>query len=184
MQLLDGKTAVINNVYLPPQKSLRRREIPEAKARQDVMDIVSAAPLASHVITVGDFNTRTGTLAPRVGETQLQRASEDSVVCPRAGWLVELCELTEVHILNGATFRRAAPFTCFTHRGKSAVDYVLCNHPGRVVHYDDVTLAGYSDHAMLWVRLPIDIPPPPPREHAQPPAATSYRWDVGPAIQD
>ena len=68
LKLPDGKTATINNVYLPPACSLRKRKIPEEKARSAVLDIVTAAPVADHVITVGDFNTRTGTLAPRVGD--------------------------------------------------------------------------------------------------------------------
>ena len=140
--------------------------------------------MADYVITVGDFNARTGTMAPRVGDTQLQRVSVDTTICPRAKWFVDLCELTEVHILNGEASRQPAPYTCHATAGKSAVDYVLSSHHNMGVEYDELTLEGYTDHTLLWVSMPVAVVPPSPQLHRQPPAATSYRWDVGPSIDD
>ena len=140
--------------------------------------------MADYVITVGDFNARTGTMAPRVGDTQLQRVSVDTTICPRAKWFVDLCELTEVHILNGEASRQPAPYTCHATAGKSAVDYVLSSHHNMGVEYDELTLEGYTDHTLLWVSMPVAVVPPSPQLHLQPPVATSYRWDVGPSIDD
>ena len=184
LRLPDGKRAVISNVYIPPQNSLNKRQLKEKKVFAQVSEVLTTAPTADHVVTVGDFNARTGTLAPCVGSLQLQRTAEDPFVCPRAKWMLDLCELTEVHILNGAHSRTPAPYTCFTPRGKSAVDYVLCNSTGPVVRYDADALQGLSDHTLLWTSLPLEVAPPPLAGPTQPPAAASYRWDVGPSIQD
>ena len=68
VQLPDGKKVIVNNVYLPPQRSFFAREVPEKQGFDSVTEVLTSAPVADYVITVGDFNARTGTLAPRVGD--------------------------------------------------------------------------------------------------------------------
>ena len=61
---------------------------------------------------------------------------------------------------------------------------MLSSSTGPVVRYDDFALQGLTDHVLLWTSLPLEVAPPPLEGPKQPPAATSYRWDVGPSIQD
>ena len=117
MGLPDGQTAVINNVYLPPMQSLRRRHIQEQDARDAVANIVTAQPAASYSLTCGDFNTRTGTRAPCIQDLQLHRESQDSTICPRAGWFIDLCELAGQHILNGKNGQPPAKLTSKNFNG-------------------------------------------------------------------
>ncbi len=74
-------------------------------------NIVTAKPAASYTLTCGDFNTRTGTRAPCIQDLQLHRESQDAIVCPRASWFLELCELAGQHILNGSNGQAPAPLT-------------------------------------------------------------------------
>lgn len=185
VQLPDGQRAVINNVYLPPVDSLRRRNVLEATAREEISKVVSAAPAAHQVLTCGDFNVRTGTRAPVVRGTQLARQSMDQHVCNRANWFVQFCELAELHILNGAAPQEPAPPTCYTHRGRSTVDYILSQDPGHVIEYDKRVLHGFSDHVLLHFALPVAVLPPPVwGTPAATPSAKTYRWDVGASIPD
>jgi len=49
----------------------------------------------------GDWNTRIGTLHPKIGESTVARKSLDIAVGKRAQWVMELCELKRWYILNG-----------------------------------------------------------------------------------
>ena len=80
VRLPDGRKIVVNNVYLPPCSSLSQRGIREQDAYDAVLEVLTKAPAAADVITMGDFNARTGTLAPRVGDVQLRRTSMDATV--------------------------------------------------------------------------------------------------------
>ena len=99
--LPDGEKAVIKNVYLPPYESLRRRKIQEVDAKTAVQGILTATPAAKFVITCGDFNTRIADRAPTIADVTLKRRSLDPTVNNRATWMLQMCELTESHILNG-----------------------------------------------------------------------------------
>ena len=105
-------------------------------------------------------------------------------MCPRAKWLVELCELHEVHILNGAAGRTPAPYTCHTGNGESAVDYLCSNDTKLEVNYDHDVLLNQTDHSLLWTSIPVKVVPPVPRGAPPPPAATTFVWEVGPSIKD
>ena len=194
MGLPDGQKAVVNNVYLPPTASLRRRHIEEQSARDAVADVVTAMPAASYTLTCGDFNTRTGTRAPCIHDLQLHRESQDTTVCPRAGWLVDLCELAGQHIINGSNQQAPAPFTStnINGQGRAVVDYILSNTASHVINYDAIVLEQYSDHVLLHMVLQVAVQPPrppaaTPNTTAATPnatAATTYRWDVGATVQN
>ena len=52
-----------------------------------------------------------------------------------------------------------------------------------MVHYDDNTLEGRTDHTLLHLNLPVAVQPPPPGGSCvAPAAAVGYRWDMGSAI--
>ena len=187
VSLPDGSKAVINNVYLPPAQSLTHRGIKEEDARAAVHSIVAASPAANYVLTCGDFNTRVGTKAPCVGELKLGRASQDPRVCPRAAWLIQLCELVDSHILNGSAPREAARFTsCNKNKqGSASVDFILSQDPSLPLYYDADTLEGQSDHTLLHTSLPVAVRPPShPAATTTSTATTTYRWDVGASIKD
>ena len=69
------------------------------------------------------------------------------------------------------------------------MDYILSNKECHVINYDDIILEQYSDHVLLFTALKVAIQPPPTPAATSaatptPPAATTYRWDVGATIQD
>lgn len=99
--LPDGSNLELTNVYLPPQQSLTRRGKDPQEAREAVADMMTSAAAAEHVLVCGDFNARCGDKAPEVRGIQMRRESSDAVVNNRANWLIQTCELAEVHILNG-----------------------------------------------------------------------------------
>jgi hypothetical protein len=89
------------NVYLPPASSLKKRDVDEQVARSFVEDILAAVPTSSRAFICGDFNTRVGTCSPCVNNLTLPRLSEDPITCARAQWLIPLCEIHKLHLLNG-----------------------------------------------------------------------------------
>lgn len=112
-------------------------------------------------------------------ELQLPRTCTDQRTCARANWLVQLCELAESHILNGAGQQPRAPYTCTTSQGSSTVDYILSTDPSHVVSYDSRTLEGWSDHTLLYTSLPVAVRPPMSPAATRSAATYTYRWDVG-----
>jgi hypothetical protein len=40
----------------------------------------------------GDWNTRVGTLHPKIGENEIIRNSMDATMGTRAKWIIEMCE--------------------------------------------------------------------------------------------
>ncbi len=178
-RLPDGSRATINNVYLPPYDSLRKRQVCHDEAKDAVSTVLTATPATTYRLTCGDFNTRCGDKAPTVWDLQLSRTCNDQRVCARANWMVQLCELAEQHILNGAGQQEAAPYTCTTPKGSSAVDYILSQDPSHVIKYDATILEGWSDHVLLHLALPVAVRPPASPAATQPPATAAFRWDVG-----
>ncbi len=182
--LPDGQRATITNVYLPPHTSLNRRNISNAAAQAAVEQIVTAAKATSITITCGDFNTRCGQRAPRVEHVQLDRRSMDGWECPRAPWFIQMCELAELHILNGKEGQQPAQFTFSGTQGHSVVDYVLSKDPDHVLTQDDHTLRHLTDHALQHLCLPVNVQPPPRTTPAATPDTTTYRWNVGTTTAD
>ena len=69
--------------------------------------------------------------------------------------MVQWCKELEMHILNGATPGRPAPFTCRTVQGASVVDYVLCRDAHVQAGCDAEVLKGQSDHVLQTVTVPV-----------------------------
>ena len=104
-------------------------------------------------IVCGDFNSRIGSSSPNLEMEHPKRTSTDKVVCQRAPWLLELCELYQLYILNG--IKSPASFTCHTSRGSSVIDYILSNTNTLTTHTDAHVTRGLSDHALLSTHVPF-----------------------------
>jgi len=89
-----------------------------------------------------------------VGEGALPRRSQDTRVCPRAGWLLALLATHELHVLNGMQPGDEAAFTCITATGSSVVDLLASRDPSLRLTAHPTTLEGLSDHAVQLVVYP------------------------------
>jgi hypothetical protein len=101
----------------------------------------------------GDWNTRIGTLHPKIGESTVARKSLDLAVGTRAQWVIELCELKRWYILNGIQPGPPAMYTYEKGNKKSCIDLIFATDPVQRVEYDPDTLQGVSDHVMLWTKV-------------------------------
>jgi Endonuclease/Exonuclease/phosphatase family. len=119
----------------------------------------------------GDFNARIKTSTPLLDHTHPPRIATDTHMCTRAPWLIELCELNNLYILNG--IHSPAAYTCHTSRGESTVDYILCSKVSLQVNYTPLQVCNITDHDLLSVTLPISAKGGtssknnPPRRHPQ-----------------
>jgi endonuclease/exonuclease/phosphatase family metal-dependent hydrolase len=94
LQLPNGTTCVVANVYLPPTNNLARRNLTELTVRDSCMAILARIPAESQLLLCGDFNARTGSLTPLLeGQTHPPRTASDPVVCPRGRWILEVSTL-------------------------------------------------------------------------------------------
>ena len=67
LSLPDGSILNVLNVYLPPIQALAKRGVQEEAARAAVEEVLARVPPQHRTLVCGDFNTRLGNLAPRVG---------------------------------------------------------------------------------------------------------------------
>jgi exonuclease III len=155
IQLPDSTKISITNVYMPPTRSLNKRNIPEASARQDIEDILTTIPPQQRSIVCGDFNTRTGTLSPTIHDQPTYRHSIDHRRCPRATWLIDLCELHNLYVTNGLQPGPRAEYTCKNNKGRSVIDYILSTEAYTKTHIDSAVLFNIADHSLLYTHIPI-----------------------------
>lgn len=125
LRLPNSQCVNILNVYLPPTSSLGKCNITKAHATAQLELVLEHIQPQLLTILCGNFNARIGTLIPTLEVTQPPRTTSDLHVCPRAKWLLYLCNLYQLYILNGID--SPAAFTCHNGRGESTVDYILCN---------------------------------------------------------
>jgi Endonuclease-reverse transcriptase len=94
-----------------------------------------------------------GELSPKIDDTIVPRKSADRITNNRAPWLIEMCELYSLHILNGL---QPGPKACHTFvRGndKSCIDLILSNTTTDKIHCDPAILKGLSDHTLVTVQV-------------------------------
>jgi exonuclease III len=96
-----GEIIWLCNVYIPPATNIQTRGIDEEKAITEVEDILGNIPPHSRSVACGDWNARVGTLHPKIGETDIQRLTEDKITNTRAKWIIDTCEEKGWYILNG-----------------------------------------------------------------------------------
>lgn len=135
----------IGLVYIPPKGSSSEHRSADLHAydvlQQDITDMIAHDGMA---IIAGDFNARTASAAgfcqedyTDILDTSLRphvdtiaplmpRQSADSHLCAFGKTLLEICEASDMCILNGRTPGDApGNFTCCTAQGSSVVDYFL-----------------------------------------------------------
>ena len=170
----------IGLAYIPPKGSAFELNSNASPAydilQQDVADLLARDGLA---ILAGDFNARTGSAAggcqddfsdmldascqPQLGADQPlpSRKSADAKTCPFGKCLLQLCEASDLHILNGHTTGDAdGHFTCHTAQGSSVVDYFLASLP-LLTSAVSMTVGGKcveSDHCPLTLKMTLQAP--------------------------
>jgi exonuclease III len=93
LRLPNSQRVNIANVYLPPTSSLAKRDITEAHATAQLEHALEGIQPQLLTILCGDFNARIGTLTPTIDTTHPARTTCDAHVCPRAKWLMYLCNM-------------------------------------------------------------------------------------------
>jgi hypothetical protein len=93
-------------------------------------------------------------LAPKIRGVQTARDSMDTTICPRAKWLLKVCNSYKLFMLNGMQPGPAAPTTFKAQNGRSAIDYILCTDPKAQLTFDPEALGKLSDHSLLLATLP------------------------------
>jgi exonuclease III len=83
----------IVNVYLPPTSSLTRRDITETHATSLLESVLEGLKPQLTTFICGDLNARVGTLIPTLENIHPPRLACDTHVCPRAKWLIQMCNL-------------------------------------------------------------------------------------------
>lgn len=101
IQGYGGELVWVGNVYLPPATNIQTRGIDDEVARNDIEDIFGNIPPHARSVLCGDWNTRVGSLHPKISDTEIKRISDDDIVSPRAQWIINMCELNGWYILNG-----------------------------------------------------------------------------------
>ena len=96
---------------MPPTSNLPTRGIKEEDVRTAIEDILGHIPPSTTATVCGDWNARVGNLSPTVGDTHMERVSEDTTVGDRAKWMVSMCEAKGWYILNGIQPGPNARFT-------------------------------------------------------------------------
>lgn len=93
IRLPNSQRVNIANIYLPPTSSLAKRNITETDATTQLELMLEYIQPQLLTILCGDFNTRIGSQIPTLEIAHPPRTACDSHVCPRAKWLLQLCEL-------------------------------------------------------------------------------------------
>ena len=123
------------------------------------------------VILMGDFNSRTGTLADNVTSVNpniipqadtvcydtkcVPRKSQDSVVtCSYCKQLIDLCISSGLKIVNGRLLGDpVGRYTCHKYNGSSVVDYVLADNTV-LSHLRYFIVNPLTDHSCLLYTSP------------------------------
>ena len=86
------------------------------------------------------------------------RVNEDRIVNSHGRSIIELCKMCNIRIVNGRVNPdgiRGGKFTCITHRGCSAVDYLLCSaeYIDIVKHFEVLETDIFSDHRPICFEI-------------------------------
>ena len=143
-------------------------------------DIAEASASGGFILLAGDLNAHTGCASEAHGEQDFSdildasllpdpasrslppRKSADLKICPFGKALLNLCDASDLCILNGRIAGdEAGKFTCCTAQGSSVVDYFIASAPLTAVIPSMIVgdLCAESDHCPLSLRLVLQGPP-------------------------
>ena len=181
---LLGYDLLIVNVYDSPENSsYKRRKTKDGiidNTLENLEEFISNQENGSRIITVGDFNARTGKLNYSAAHTdqaiyddlssgkfsscsspaETNRCSRDNVLNDRGKRLIEFLTACNMKILNGATVGDiGGDFTCLRYNGSSVVDYAIASHSltRHVNSMEVLRLSALSDHRPLLCSLLCSI---------------------------
>lgn len=178
----DGTMCTFANVYLPPHNNLGRRNLSEDTVRDACLSILGRIDASNHLLVAGDFNARTGQLVPAFGDVvHTPRVSSDHVVCPRGKWLLEVCEMFSLMLLNGCFEAASGQLICIKHNGGSICDYILLRGTTNSFSVCPEVLGSLSDHCALTCTLPW-VPTTTRQQDCT--ATVVYRWVDGTSLSN
>jgi len=190
----ENTNIFIAGVYIPPLDSTSTiSNFRDNNAFHIIQDEITHFSQIGSVGLCGDFNARTGSLSDYVvlpGKDatdhildtltssdhfpDLTRFSEDSKCNKYGKDLIKLCKSSSLRIMNGffKGNRNTGTFTCYTARGKSQIDYLLCDHTlyQNLVDFNIEPLTTDSDHRSLVFSF-YTMPP----DNSQPPCSDQSR---------
>ena len=166
----------IGVAYISPQSSKCTKDLAE-KAWNDLEKDVSQYVELGKVMLLGDFNSRTGTLADHImqddntytptGDTYVSdtniraRCSEDASTNEYGKKLLEVCKNARLRILNGRILGDLnGKMTCFQWNGSSVVDYCIVHEDllGVIDYFKVHDLKGmFSNHCKISIQIPSDV---------------------------
>ena len=170
----------IGLVYIPPKgrTTSTYEQLSNSLPAYDLLqkDIAEVYAENGLAIIAGDFNARTGSATdvcqedfsdildasllpdPESRLPVVPRQSADTKICAYGRSLLELCQVADMHILNGRTQGdTAGKFTCRTAQGCSVVDYFISSTSLRdaIVSLNVGEKCAESDHCPLSLRLDL-----------------------------
>jgi hypothetical protein len=173
--------------YVPPENSKYWNSEAFQVIENEILDLANTT---GDIIIMGDFNARTAALSDFVNlddESTIalkERLNKDKVVNNNGKQLLDLCKTIECPIINGryGLDGKKGDYTCYTHNGKSTIDYFLAdlNTCEKVTYMEVLSFdPAYSDvHAPITMTITytaIENEPTPKQE----PKSDSVRlkWD-------
>ena len=132
--------------YVAPMNSSSRVQTDMDSFDNIILDIARLKALHPNAVFMvcGDMNGRTGVspdyvindnsrylLLPDdyIEDSEIPWANEDHVVNTQGRSVLEVCKICDLRIVNGRSGldKDIGRYTCYTHNGRSTVDYVLCS---------------------------------------------------------
>ena len=159
---LEGKTLLIN-VYDSPENSsykLRLKDHGFSGTTLDALTEFLGKHNYDHILMVGDFNARTGSLnfRPRsenwkdprdINTIAAIRASRDTTINARGEKLLDMLSCCNLSLLNGCTTGDVlGDLTCLKYNGASVVDYMMASSQllSSVRSFKVLPMTTQSDH--------------------------------------
>ena len=167
----DNTDLYLAGVYIPPlDSSSTISSFQNNNAFSLIQEEISHFSQKGNIAICGDFNARTGKLADFSSTTgknaidmisfdsgdslpMYHRYSDDVKTNKYGKELIELCKSSNLRIMNGyfKNNESTGTFTCYTPRGKSLIDYLICDASfyHNILDFNLDPLCVNSDHRPL-----------------------------------
>ena len=173
----DKIDSFLGAVYIPPlDSSSTVSSFINNNAFNLIQEEISNFSQKGNVAICGDFNARTGNLADHVeipGSDAFDlipfgsidtfpahdRHSDDVKTNKYGKDLIELCKSSNMRIMNGyfQNDKNTGAFTCYTPRGKSLIDYLICDVSfyQNLLNFNLGPISTNSDHRPLMFTVQL-----------------------------